>query len=68
MIKSGGILEQEGFSGGLNTLSDLLAHKPNESPRARNVNFLEDDTLEKRMGCEKLNLSVNSKMHWRFFE
>ena len=58
MIKSSGILSQEGFSGGLNTLSDLLAHKPNESPRARNVNFLEDDTLEKRLGCEKLNLTV----------
>jgi hypothetical protein len=60
MIKSGGILTQEGFSGGLNTLSDLLAHKANESPRAKNVNFLEDDTLEKRLGCERLNNTVTT--------
>ena len=58
MIKAGGIVDQEGFSGGLNTLSDLLQHKPNESPRSKNINFLEDDTLEKRLGVERVNNTV----------
>lgn len=58
MLKVGGILSQEEFNGGLNTLSDPFSLQPSESPRVVNVNFNEDASLEKRQGREKLNTTV----------
>lgn len=48
-------MSQEIFTGGLNTQSDTFSLESNESPNARNVNFGEDGSLEKRSGREKLN-------------
>lgn len=63
MFKPSGIIEQDVFTGGLNTQADIFALASNESPNSRNVNFREDGSLDKRMGREKLNTTPTGALY-----
>lgn len=58
MKRVGGILSQDDFNGGLNTISDPFSLQASESPRVQNVNFNDDASLECRLGRNKLNNTV----------
>jgi len=66
MLQDVKLMSQDSFggNGGLNTLADPLAHKQNESPKCANVIFGEDDSLNKRKGCKKLNTVVTGAAYY----